>query len=131
MHPSESLIYVAEHPWSNKERKAIKFDVCNHKDVMRVDWTCSIMEVYEHERCLDGGRFINFVRETQPNVVNLRLENHLAPWRRVIPERVNWIADHVQTPWSMTLTVHDVQSATYHFSFADVGIAMMFKLVFG
>lgn len=123
-----SDLYVGERPWS--DGYFLKHDVCNSRDSLRVDWTCTLMEVYDHERSMEGGRFRYFARDEREHCVEIRLDSKTQPWVESVSQRVNWIAEHADCRWSMTVDMLSVESGIFRYSFDDISIATMFKLVF-
>ncbi|RYD63679.1 MAG: hypothetical protein EOP83_11585 [Verrucomicrobiaceae bacterium] len=94
-------------------------------------WTCLLMRIYEHERDLDRGRFEGFQRSPCEHMISLSMGNGAAPWAALIGPMINWIAETTTEAWSLDVDIASVGEGVFHFSFAELDVAMMFKLVFG
>jgi hypothetical protein len=90
------------------------------------------MVVFDHERDLDNGRFEHFTHEGRENVVTLTLDESRCerPWNHQVRMWVNWIAEHVDSPWSLHVAMEHTRRGTFTFSFDDHVKAVFFKLVF-
>jgi hypothetical protein len=93
-------------------------------------WTCLIMRIYDHEKDLDRGRFENFKRETREFTVSFKLTNQSQPWATLIGPMINWIAEIGNQPWSLDIDILHVGEGRFDFSFDELDVATMFKLVF-
>jgi hypothetical protein len=104
-------------------------------DSRRIGWVLWLMEVYEHERDLNRGRFANFTPEPQEWLASVRVEgplvgDRLPQLRHEVTVMINWIAEHVETPWS--LDYRENGAVRYlDFTFADSHLGFMFKILFG
>jgi hypothetical protein len=97
----------------------------------KLTWTCILAKLYEHEQNLDAGRFVNFSRTPQAHLVQLDFSNEKEPWWIAMATKINWIAEVTDEPWSLQPELQSVLHGSFTFGFADLGTAMMFKLVFG
>lgn len=101
----------------------------------RIGWTLGLMYVYEHERDLNRGRFKDFTPEPQEWLGSVRIEgpivgDRIPQMRHEITLMINWIAEHVDTPWSLD---YRENGATRYldFSFSDSHLGFAFKILFG
>lgn len=115
-----------------------EFWVCKDISVLetlRIGRTITLMHIYEHERDLNRGRFEHFDREAQRWPATIRLKDDSVLAERQVSRMVNWIAEQIDTPWSLDIEVDfDPGTDTYkdyaRFSFEDSDLGVMFKIVF-
>lgn len=104
------------------------------EDRSKIGWTLALMEIYDHERDLAAGRFVNFDRQPQEWRATVRLEGPLAgdrlkKLRHDVAIMINWIAEHVETGWSLDYAERD-DIRYLDFSFADSHFGFAFKMLF-
>ena len=100
-------------------------------DINRLLWTTILVQIFEHEERLDNGRFTHFEFSTQAHRVDIMLENENESWIDLVTPMINWIAEHVECQWNLEIDVRELnQPYMFRFSFADVPLAVMFKLLF-
>lgn len=99
-------------------------------DGLRLIYTVGLMRIYQHETALDAGRFVGFTEDEQPHKVSIRHDHSKVPMWVQSETWINWIAEHHDGTWSLDLTMHHVGDGTFHFSFDDLPVATMFKLLF-
>lgn len=98
---------------------------------LRVGWTLTMMDIYEHERNVDRGRFEHYDRQPQDWVATIKVEPEKGPLTQWVPQLVNWIAENHDGPWHLIADMEDVNEGYLRFSFADPDLAVMFKMANG
>ncbi len=105
----------------------LRWDVLKPNSI-QVAYTVDLMPVYEHERELDRGRFEHYRIEQQEHVARITRKDSPEPFPVMFESWVNWLAEHNEQPWSVTLDMPHVHHAIFSFSFADLTVGTMFKL---
>ena len=95
-------------------------------------WTMKIIPVSGNEIELNHGRFEYFTQEHQEHAITLkmpRMSGEELTYR--FNERLLWVAEQSQTPWSFFMYPKSIDKVDMEFSFANVTTAVVFKLVWG
>lgn len=105
----------------------VKHDVCQEQ---QINYSVAVMKIYEHENQLNTGRFENFTHESQAWSVSIYHENKIEPWWKRAETLVEWVAENVDSPWSLDIKMEHVSAGHFIFTFADMSAATFFKMMF-
>jgi hypothetical protein len=104
-----------------------------HVDVMqgsRILYTIPLVDLYGSELKLNGGRFEHFTHKPQEFKVLISFPRQNGEeFRHAFKERLEWIAEQSNAPWSFSLLPEFVGRADVEFTFENVTTAVVFKLV--
>lgn len=104
----------------------------DHETNGRIVYAAYHMPIYDHERNLDAGRFKHFTKEPRPHSTSILLDQGKEDffWFDRVSVLINWIAEHVESPWSLHVDMDHATKGTFIFSFDDPVKGVLFKLVF-
>jgi hypothetical protein len=141
---------------ANDERlKSVTTQICVIPDGYRQPWVCSevmrgnevlytlrLFPLYDHEKRLNLGRFVNYVQDSLELQASVRLDirkplpvyacMEFATFNAVVQKQAEWCADMCEEnggKWSLTIEPHSVHDVSIHFSFDNPTIAVAFKLL--
>jgi len=89
-----------------------------------------LMEIYEHERYLDKGRFKYFVHNDCENVVSVLKPKLRSNTVEQFNIWVNWIAENCSENWTIKISMSSVYDADVKFKFDNNKDAVLFKFLF-
>ena len=93
-------------------------------------FTITLMELFDHEKALNCGRFDLYSKEKQEHSVVITLTQNT--YYRMFPKLIEWIAEQSDSLWNFYgMVPHSKELLEIEFSFANLTTATVFKLVWG